>query len=208
MRPLSTYKIGDELEFKITLSRAGYYKKTVLFSHKIKKIGAISIHQYLNVTLDVAQTLVAEDGTESEKKSPIYTDKEDKLDSGVDLAKVIDIEPICYDLSKWNIRPDAALELDKIISVMNKYPSMEIELGSHTDCRSSRAFNQNLSDKRAKSSAYYIQSKITNPNRIKGRGYGESKLVNDCGCEGKVKSTCYEEEHQANRRTEFIIQKM
>lgn len=51
--------------------------------------------------------------------------------------------------------------------------------------------------------AYY-----TNPNRISGKGYGESKLLNDCGCEGTIKSTCTEAEHQLNRRTEFIIIKM
>jgi outer membrane protein OmpA-like peptidoglycan-associated protein len=63
-----------------------------------------------------------------------------------------------------------------------------------------------LSDRRAKSSAAYIQERITNPERIYGKGYGEARLVNDCGCEGKkVTRNCSEEEHQLNRRTEFRI---
>jgi len=62
-----------------------------------------------------------------------------------------------------------------------------------------------LSDRRAISSADYIKARITSPDRIYGKGYGESKLVNDCGCEGQQKSKCSEEEHQANRRTEFKI---
>jgi outer membrane protein OmpA-like peptidoglycan-associated protein len=88
---------------------------------------------------------------------------------------------------------------------MNKYPNMVVELGSHTDCRASIKYNETLSDKRAKASAAYIKTKITNPARIYGKGYGESVLLNGCACEGTVKSTCSEEEHQKNRRTEFKI---
>jgi len=131
-----------------------------------------------------------------------------KLEIGADLAKMIDIKPIYFDLGKYNIRPDAAKELDKIIKVMNEYPTMYIELGSHTDCRSSYESNMKLSDNRAKSSAEYISQKISNPERISGKGYGETKLINGCACEGAVKSKCTEAEHQANRRTEFIILKI
>ena len=71
-----------------------------------------------------------------------------------DIAKIIQINPIYFDLAKWNIRPDAAKELDKIVKVMQEEnPTMTIELGLHTDCRSSKAYNLSLSDKRAKSSA-------------------------------------------------------
>ncbi|MFT5777300.1 MAG: outer membrane protein OmpA-like peptidoglycan-associated protein [Crocinitomicaceae bacterium] len=126
-------------------------------------------------------------------------------EAGTDIGLVYDLNPIYFDLSKWNIRDDAALELDKIVEIMNENPTMKIELESHTDCRSSKAFNMSLSSKRAKSSAAYIKEKITNPSRIYGKGYGESQLVNDCGCEGSVVSDCSEEEHQANRRTEFTI---
>jgi outer membrane protein OmpA-like peptidoglycan-associated protein len=85
---------------------------------------------------------------------------------------------------------------------------MVIELGSHTDCRSSIQFNETLSANRAKASAAYIKQRISKPERIYGKGYGESRLLNDCGCEGIVKSSCTEAEHQLNRRTEFIIIKM
>ena len=83
--------------------------------------------------------------------------------------------------------------------------SIKIELGSHTDCRASKAYNKSLSNRRAVSSAKYVQSRIDDPKRIYGKGYGESQLVNDCECEGAVVSDCSEEEHQANRRTEFKI---
>jgi len=118
------------------------------------------------------------------------------------------MNPIYFDYDKFFIRPDAAIELDKIVAVMNEYPTMEIELGSHTDCRGSKKYNFNLSDKRAKASAEYIRKRIANPTRIYGKGYGESKLVNTCACEAPKKSTCSEDEHQQNRRTEFVIIKM
>ncbi len=128
-----------------------------------------------------------------------------EVEIGSDLSSLIDIKPIYFDLDKAFIRKDAAIELDKIVLIMNQNPYMVIELGSHTDCRASKAYNEKLSQKRAKASAAYIKKRIINPARIYGKGYGESVLKNDCGCEGDVVSTCSEEEHQLNRRTEFII---
>jgi len=124
---------------------------------------------------------------------------------GGDLHELIEINPIYFDFGKAEIRKDAAIELDKIVANMNKYPTMRGELGSHTDCRSNKISNQKLSEKRAMASIKYIQSRITDPSRITGVGYGESKLKANCPCEGKVKSDCSEEEHQKNRRTEFVI---
>lgn len=126
---------------------------------------------------------------------------------GVDLGKLLELNPIYFDLNKYDIRPDAKLELDKIVKIMNDYPDIVIELGSHTDCRASKEYNQALSDNRAKASAAYVKARITKPSRIYGKGYGETKPVNGCACEGDQKSNCSEEEHQKNRRTEFIIVK-
>jgi outer membrane protein OmpA-like peptidoglycan-associated protein/tetratricopeptide (TPR) repeat protein/uncharacterized protein GlcG (DUF336 family) len=131
--------------------------------------------------------------------------KHNDIAIGTDLAKIFKIKPIYFDVNKALIRPDAAAELDKIVAILNENPSMEIELGSHTDCRSSATYNQWLSDERAKASAAYIKARISNPERITGKGYGESQLLNGCACEGTVKSTCSEAEHQKNRRTEFKV---
>jgi outer membrane protein OmpA-like peptidoglycan-associated protein/tetratricopeptide (TPR) repeat protein len=116
-----------------------------------------------------------------------------------------EIDNILYDLNKWNIRADAALELDKIVSLLRQYPTMEIELGSHTDCRATVKYNEDLSSKRAASCVEYLVSKGISPSRLSSRGYGESQLKNGCACEGKVKSTCSDADHQKNRRTEFRI---
>lgn len=117
------------------------------------------------------------------------------------------IENIYYDLDKWNIKPRAAQELDNIVSIMKAYPTMEIEMGSHTDCRATIKYNEVLSGKRAASSMEYIISKGVERSRMTSKGYGESELTNGCACEGTLKSTCTEDQHQANRRTEFKILK-
>lgn len=118
---------------------------------------------------------------------------------------LVDIKPIYFDLGKHKIRDDAKIELDKIIKIMNDNPTIQIELGSHTDCIASEKSNMKLSEKRAKASADYIKKAITNPDRISGAGYGETMLKVDCPCEGKIKSTCSDDEHQLNRRTEFVL---
>ena len=182
-RALPNNKVGDKLNYKIKIEKLGYLTKEVDFNYIISKPGEINIHEALDITLS-------------------------KLEVGADLAKMIDIKPIYFDLGKYNIRKDAAIELDKIVKIMNEYPNMEVELGSHTDCRATAAFNEKLSGNRAQASAEYIKKSITRPERISGKGYGESKLKNGCACEGAVKSTCSEEEHQQNRRTEFIILKV
>lgn len=122
------------------------------------------------------------------------------------IGKAIKIENIYFDLGKYNIRKTAAVELDKIVRLMQENPEIVIELSSHTDCRASYQYNMTLSDNRAKASAEYIITKGIPKERIVGKGYGETKLVNDCECEGKsISRACSEDEHQANRRTEFSV---
>lgn len=126
--------------------------------------------------------------------------------SEIVIGKSIKIENIYFDLDKYNIRPDAAIELDKIVSLMKNNPNLIIELGSHTDCRSSFDYNMKLSNNRANLSVAYIVSNGINKKRISANGYGETMLVNDCKCEMLNENIgCTEEEHQANRRTEFKI---
>ncbi len=116
-------------------------------------------------------------------------------------GKAIQINPIYFDYDKSNIRPDAALELDKIVTIMKENPTMVIEVASHTDSRGNNQYNSDLSQRRAKSSREYIISRGISENRIYGQGYGESQLTNEC--EDGV--DCNEIKHQLNRRTEFRI---
>ncbi|MFN8276475.1 MAG: OmpA family protein [Chitinophagales bacterium] len=121
---------------------------------------------------------------------------------------VIKIENLYYDLNKWNIRPDAAIQLNKVLELMRKFPLMEIELSSHTDCRATVKYNDELSAKRAKSCVDYLIQNGVEGKRMIAAGYGERRLVNNCACEGAQKSTCTETQHQENRRTEFKVLKV
>ena len=122
-----------------------------------------------------------------------------------DLAVVLELNTIYFDLDKSTIRSDAKTELDKIVNIMNEYPEMVVELSSHADCRASEQYNQKLSDKRAKSSTNYIRKRITRPYRITGKGYGETAYSADCSCSGNAITSCSEVEYQNARKTEFII---
>tara|TARA_R110001583_G_scaffold34847_7_gene116654 strand:+ start:2106 stop:4004 length:1899 start_codon:yes stop_codon:yes gene_type:complete len=113
----------------------------------------------------------------------------------------IKINPIYFDFNKWNIRSDAAIELENIISIMKKYPAMVIEIGAHTDCRGPEEYNLNLSHKRAKAVLDYITSQGIPTTNLKSVGYGEMQPLNHCVKEG----ICTEDEYDINRRCEFVI---
>ncbi|MCL6274632.1 OmpA family protein [Muricauda sp. 2012CJ35-5] len=117
----------------------------------------------------------------------------------------IKIDNIYFDLNKAEIRPDAAQELNKIVEVMKEYPKMVIKIEAHTDSRGSDRYNETLSDKRAKSTGSYIVSQGIEASRIESAiGYGEKVLLNQCS--NGVR--CTNEEHDVNRRSEFIIVKL
>jgi outer membrane protein OmpA-like peptidoglycan-associated protein len=174
--PLADKKLNDRGSYNFTVSKEGFLAKTITFNVLFDHEGKYNVHEFMDITLE-------------------------KVEVGNDLSKIIALKPIYFDLGKWAIRPDAAIELDKIVKVMNDNPQMIVELGSHTDSRGSASSNLTLSAKRAKSSVDYIKARISNPERLSGVGYGETKPTNEC-TDGV---TCPEEKHQENRRTEFII---
>lgn len=118
-----------------------------------------------------------------------------------DLFKRLQLKPIYFDFDKAIIRKDAAIELMKIVEVMRQYPTMKIDVRSHTDSRGNDAYNLSLSDRRVKATIQWMAKQGIEASRLTGRGYGETQLLN--GCSNGVR--CTEEEHQVNRRSEFII---
>ena len=111
------------------------------------------------------------------------------------------LENIHYDFDKHNIRPDAAKILDELVQTMRKYPTLKIELSSHTDSRGSNQYNEALSQRRAQAAVNYIVSQGIARGRLVAKGYGEHRLLNRCA-DGV---SCSEAEHQANRRTEVEV---
>lgn len=120
---------------------------------------------------------------------------------GDDLAKLLQLSTIYFDFDKYDVRPDAEIEIQKVIAAMEKYPSLRLKVTSHTDSQGDDAYNLWLSQKRAEATSAYMVSKGISRDRLQEEGYGETRLVNHCG--NGVK--CSREEHQLNRRSEFLI---
>ncbi len=174
------YHPGDSIHLLVDFYKTGYLNKKVNFDFVIENGGEIVIPK--------------------EKETILVT----KVEQNMEISKIMELNPIYYDYDKWNIRPDAAVELDKVIKFLNNNPDLTTELSSHTDSRGNDDYNFKLSDKRAKSAANYLKKGLKNPNQIFGKGYGETKLVNQCtnGVD------CSDKEHELNRRTEFTIVKI
>lgn len=119
----------------------------------------------------------------------------------VEVQEVVVLRNIYFDFDNADIRPDAALELDKILAFLNSDPSVKIELSAHTDSRGTHEYNMKLSQRRADSAIEYLVSKGISSDRLVAKGYGFTRLANECakGVE------CTEEEHQWNRRVEFVV---
>ena len=109
------------------------------------------------------------------------------------------LSPIYYEFDDATITEEAAKEMDKIVEVMNSNTNLIIEASSYTDSRGTDAYNIALSNRRAKAAVAYLKAQGIDASRIKSKGYGEEKLINQCvnGIE------CTDESHQMNRRTEF-----
>jgi|LakMenEpi03Aug12_release.lakeMendotaPanAssembly.Ray.scaffolds.fasta_scaffold01790_23 outer membrane protein OmpA-like peptidoglycan-associated protein len=176
IKSFSNYSINQIMKMELKFEKEGYISKSLAFEKKLERSGDIKVNEILDLKLE-------------------------KVQLGLDIGKIINLNTIYFDLGKADIRPDAAIELDKVVKAMNDNPNWKVEVGSHTDSRGAANANLTLSDKRAKSTAKYIISKGIDQSRITGKGYGEKKIINKC----KDGVKCSDEEHQQNRRTEFKI---
>lgn len=120
---------------------------------------------------------------------------------GTDLAKYLDIEPIYFDFDKSNIRKDAQISMEKVLTYLREFPLAKIQVRSHTDSRGNDIYNEALSSRRANATAKYLISQGIDENRISYKGYGETQLTNPCVND----VPCSKEKHQSNRRSEFIV---
>ena len=167
--------VEEGKSYVLLVERKGYISKREPFSMDGKSIPPIFLTKALtDTTYEV-------------------TVKLDKLE----LNKTFVLDNIYYDLNKYNIRSDAAIELDKLVQILKDNPTMKIELSSHTDARASDAYNMTLSQNRAESAVEYLNTKGIDADRMVARGYGERELI--------IPNAKTEEEHQRNRRTEFTI---
>lgn len=175
------FELQADRQYKIASSKDGYFTESYERS---------TVDQYQDEEEDLTFTM----------RELIVTDPEGEY-KGKGGEGVYEIDNIYYDYNMYNIRSDAARELDKLVNTMKDNPTISIELHSHTDARGADDYNKNLSDKRAKSAKSYLVQRGVAASRIGTKGYGEERIANRC----KNDVECSEEEHQENRRTEFIV---
>jgi outer membrane protein OmpA-like peptidoglycan-associated protein len=191
--------------------------KVILFDKDYNKVAevltdAMGNYVFENIPNDQQYYVRAESATYATNEAiavsnngtntPVVLVKQVKaLKAGDDLRSALNIDIIYFDLDKWNIREDAAVELAKIIEVLHDNPAMQIAIRSHTDSRQTHQYNQVLSEKRAQATRDWLISKGIAPERLTAKGYGETQLLNVCA-DGVL---CAESDHQKNRRSEFII---
>lgn len=174
-----SFRIDAETNYILIGEKPNYFTSRVLYSTIGKSVNPATLTEY--ETDIVFDTLLILDP--------------------IEIGKGIVLENIYYDLDKWDIRIDAAEELDKLVEILRDNPEIKIELGSHTDSRATDDYNMTLSQKRAESAVNYIVTQGIDASRITAKGYGETRLLNDCTND----VPCTEEQHQENRRTEFKV---
>ncbi len=148
---------------------------------------------------EASHTFILKEEDDGEKEVELFLEKDFIVNDNNE--RCINVEPIYFNYDTSYIRGDAAIELDKVVAAMHKYPNIIIQATSHTDSRAPYNYNRNLSNRRAAATKNYIVSRGISRSRITAIGYGESQLVNECA----DNIPCSEEKHQANRRTEFIV---
>mgnify|MGYP003574913379 CR=1 FL=1 len=149
-----------------------------------------------------ADKIAAEEIKKKEKVNQILAQEKDVVRDKDRL--IIKTDPIYFDYNMWYIRKESKVVLGRVVELMKKYPGMVIEIGSHTDSRGNAKFNEDLSQKRATSTREFIIQSGIDAKRVTAKGYGESVPIIKC----KTDDACSEEEHELNRRSEFVIKNL
>ena len=163
--------------------------------------------------LVIARQKEVEKEEKTKEKEVAEVKKKEKIEKIIaqekDVVKVKDkliikTDPIYFDYNLWYIRKDSKITLRRVIELMNKYPDMILEIVSYTDMRGNDRYNANLSERRAESTKEFLVDLGIAESRIIARGYGESEPIVDC----KTENSCTEEQHELNRRSEFVIKNL
>ncbi len=175
--PLDTFNTDQNAQYKFNLEPGKDYRLIGNAPEYLANEVGIS-------TRDVTKTV------DLEADIDIYLDR-------IEIARPIVLQNIYFDFDKYEIRSDAAAELDRLALLLERNPGLRILIGAHTDTNGSEAYNIKLSNNRAKSVVEYLQSKSIDPKRLTWIGYGESQPL--------IYPELSDADEQANRRAEFRI---
>ncbi|RVT75272.1 flagellar motor protein MotB [Flavobacterium sufflavum] len=178
-------------------------KEAQLLVEKQKKEAAL-IAEKAKVEKETAakKAIMEAEIKKKEKIAAIVTTEKDIVKDKERL--LIKTDPIYFDYDLWYIRKESKPILNRVIELMKKYPDMVVEIGSHTDNRGNAKYNLDLSSKRATSTREYFISQGIPEKRIFAKGYGETVQIIKC----EPSESCTEEQHELNRRSEFVIKNL
>jgi outer membrane protein OmpA-like peptidoglycan-associated protein len=174
------FRVYENENYNLLGEADGYLVKRQSFTMKGKSVDPATVKELVtNITVDTVMIL-------------------DKLSTSI----VFELKNIYFGYNKDNINDTSAIELNKLVDILNDNPEIKIELSSHTDSVGTNENNMNLSQRRATSSVNYLIKKGIDPQRLVAKGYGETRPVarntNRDGSDNPVG-------RQRNRRTEFRI---
>ena len=197
---LKSIKVIKEEELAIEQQK----KKEALLALELKKKEAIIIAEKAKIEKEKAAKKAIADAQikKKEKIAAIIAAEKDIVKDKERL--LIKTDPIYFDYDLWYIRKESKPILNRVIELMKKYPEMVVEIGSHTDNRGNDKYNLDLSAKRANSTREYFVSQGIDKKRIFARGYGETVQIVKC----QPSESCSEEQHELNRRSEFVIKNL
>ncbi len=178
---LPNLRYGMNVDYIVAFSKKGFTNEKYIFNAPLTENPAIVISDTLNPV-------------------KLY-----KIGFGTDIENIVILKDIYFDYDKSDIRPDASLELDKVLNFMKNNPEVVIEVRSHTDSRGGEYYNLLLSDRRAQSSREYLIINGIPSNKVKSKAFGESKLKVSQEEIDAATAEEQEEMQELNRRTEFII---
>ncbi len=165
------------------------------------KAGAYQVTVVKNEYNEATQlfTIVQAEDTEGLKIGLEKTIK--KAPTGSELTTFLNLEPVYFDLNKADIRLDASKTMVAVIEYLKKFPDLKVQVRSYTDAKAGNAYNMKLSQKRADNTLAYLRSNGVSMDRITGKGFGETQLINECD----TRESCTDEKHQKNRRSVFVV---
>lgn len=197
------FSVGCQTSYSVLASKELYTKnsKTLQLLKERNKINDASMALKSEKAI-AKETEIAQEKLKKEKVANILAKEKDVIRDKDRL--IIKTEPIYFDYDLWYIRKESKVILNRVVELMKKYPEMVVESGSHTDVRGDDDYNIALSSRRAASTREYILSQGIQPNRILAKGYGETIPIIKCVPE----ESCSEEQHELNRRSEFVIKNL
>jgi peptidoglycan-associated lipoprotein len=174
------FRVYEDEDYDLVGETDGYLVKRQAYTTKGKSVDPSTLKDLItNITLDTM----------------IVLDK-------IEINKIFVLENIYFDFDKYDIRSDAAHELDKLVQLLIDNPEIKIEMGSHTDSVGTLVYNYELSKTRAEATVAYLIRKGIAPDRLTAKGYGEEyPIARNTNPDG----TDNPDGRARNRRTEFKI---